>query len=279
MNASTAYTPKQALALDTPEGYDKSGGAITAEYAKHCISRCLPFGADSIILDNACGTGAITDAIIASEPPSSIQLNLADKSPAYTAFCQAKYANIQLSIGTYTMPSEALRIAYGSLTHSFNNFGIFMTTNSGRDGASEIYRTLEPGGIAVTTCWESLTWLGPAKAVHERTRPGAPWPNPVVSWSDGNHLVGILKEAGFSNVELRTEEVWAKTRDLRSWAEQSWAILGGPPTGGWKEGDEEKWDEAVDIFVEELRKADGFKEMDDGEIRMRCSAHIVTAVR
>lgn len=88
-----------------------------------------------------------------------------------------------------------------------------------------------------------------------------------------------MKEAGFKqeNVSVETSEAWAKTSDLRDWAEKSWAFLGGV-AGGWREGDEEKWDQAVDTMVEALMEQEGTKKVGD-EVWMRASQWVVIATK
>jgi hypothetical protein len=163
-------------------------------------------------------------------------------------------------------------------THSITNIGIFFTSSFGLDGAREIYRTLQPSGIAVANCWEDVTWFLPLKLTHDATRNNAPYPAPPIGWSDGKQIQKIMKEAGFKEGDMRVErsEAWAKTSDLRGWAEKSWAYLGG--IGTWREGDEKVWDEAVDWLVGLLRaKGEGDVKVVEGETWLRASQWVVIA--
>lgn len=115
--------------------------------------------------------------------------------------------------------------------------------------------------------------------VQAATRPNASFALPPVSWADGQQIQKIMREAGFAPEKMRVEasEAWAKTRDLRGWAEKTWAFLGGLPAG-WQQGDEEKWDQSVDLFVEALLAQEGTKKVGE-EVWMRASQWVVVATK
>lgn len=85
-----------------------------------------------------------------------------------------------------------------------------------------------------------------------------------------------MVEAGFREEELRVEqsEAWAKTGDLRDWAEKAWAFLGGQ--GGWHEGDEGRWEEAVELLAKLLLEHSGTKRVGE-EVWMKASQWVVVA--
>ena len=95
-------------------------------------------------------------------------------------------------------------------------------------------------------------------------------------WNDGQQIQKVMAAAGFAAEKTRVEksEAWARTRDLRTWAEQSWAFLGG--LGGWIETDESRWDEAVELLVEFMLKSPETKTV-DGEVWMKASQWVVIA--
>ena len=77
-------------------------------------------------------------------------------------------------------------------------------------------------------------------------------------------------------MRVEKSEAWAKTSDLRDWAEKSWAYLGG--IGGWAEMDGERWDEAVDLLVKYLWEQEGTKRVGE-EVWMRASQWVVIATK
>ena len=61
---------------------------------------------------------------------------------------------------------------------------------------------------------------------------------------------------------------------MRSWAEKSWAYLGG--IAGWFGGDTDKWDEAVDLLAKLLLEQPGTK-IEGDEVWMKASQWVVVA--
>jgi ubiquinone/menaquinone biosynthesis C-methylase UbiE len=274
------FTPKQAQAIlaNAVDVYEKTGGIVTAQFAEECIKLALPITKDSIIHDNACGPGTITRKIMASSPPTSINIVATDSNPAFLSHVRAAVIANKWPVEVQYMHSEALDLPNNHFTHSFTNIAIFMMGSSGLDGATEIYRTLKPGGVAVANCWQSFTWLEPIRAVHLATRSSdRPFRAPPVTWADGKQLHEVMLHAGFreEDITMSTSEASAVAKDLRAWAELTWAYLGG--LQGWAQEDEDHWDEAVTMLEEKLREALGTTMDKDGVVRMKASQHVLVA--
>ncbi|KAF1829687.1 S-adenosyl-L-methionine-dependent methyltransferase [Decorospora gaudefroyi] len=283
MAFNTQHQPKQAAALLEGDGkvsvYEATGGAVTAQFAANNLSLLDPIPPDSIVHDNCCGAGTVSRLILTSNPPhSNIKIHATDIDQKFLDVLQADVLKNSWPIEVSNQRSEALPFRADSFTHSITNIGIFFTSSAGLDGTKEIRRTLQTGGTAVVNCWETITWLLPLKLVHEALRPGKPYPAPPLLWNDGKQIKKVMLEAGFEMEEMRVEksEAWARTSDIRDWAEKTWAFLGG--LGGWTETDEERWDEAVDLLVEHLLAQPGTKTV-DGEVWMRASQWIVIATK
>jgi hypothetical protein len=58
-----------------------------------------------------------------------------------------------------------------------------------------------------------------------------------------------------------------------------WSFIGGTTAAGWIESDEERWDEAIAIIKDELRKTDGFTELEDGKMILKFVANIAVATK
>jgi ubiquinone/menaquinone biosynthesis C-methylase UbiE len=280
MAAPTTNMPKQAQALVSGPGkvtvYNATGRPVTTQFAVHNITLIPSISSGSIIHDNASGSGIVSRAILSSPTtPSDITLHATDTDQLFLNDLSASVKQDSLPIAVSNQAMEHLSFADNYFTHSITNIGIFFATSSGLDGAREVYRTLQPNGIAVVNCWKDITWLAPFMRAHMTTRPNMPLAPPPVSWADGQQLQKIMVEAGFKeDMRVETSEAWAKTSDLRGWAEKTWALLGGMK--GWQESDEERWDEAVDVFVEGLLAAEGTKKV-GGEVWMRASQWVVVA--
>ncbi|KAF2004244.1 S-adenosyl-L-methionine-dependent methyltransferase [Amniculicola lignicola CBS 123094] len=254
--------------------YEACAGTVTAKFVEHNITHLPPIPAGSVIHDNACGSGTVTRVILAASPPD-ITISATDIDQPFLDALQEDVTTNSWPVQVSNQKSEATSFPDEHFSHSITNIAIFFTSATGLDGAKEVYRTLKPGGYAIVNCWESITWFFPIKLVSEATR-GKPFVAPPINWSDGVQIQKIMVEAGFDPEKMKvgTSEAWARTSDLRSWAEKAWAYLAG--IGGWQESDEEKWDEAVDMLVEKLRAAPGTKVV-DGETWMRASQWWVVA--
>jgi ubiquinone/menaquinone biosynthesis C-methylase UbiE len=274
------FLPKQAKAFLDGQNkvttYEETGGKVTAEFASHVLTLIPPIPAGSIIHDNTSGAGTVSRKILATTP--DVKIYATDNDQPFLDVLQKDVDANSWPIEVSNQDSNALSFPDETFTHSITNIGIFFTGSAGLDGAKEIYRTLKPGGIAVVNCWQSVTWLFPIVAVHKVLRPGKPFPAPTINWSDGVQIQKIMKEAGFAeeNTRVETSEAWAKTSDLRAWAEKTWAFLAG--IGVWQESDEERWDEAVDLMVEKLKESQGVKIV-EGETWLKASEWVVVATK
>ena len=283
MNISTVNPPPQAQELLSPikkvSTYETTGGLVTAQFAAHNLSLIPIIPAGSIIHDNACGSGTITRLILTSpSAPNDLKIHATDIDPPFISALSNTVAEHNWPVSVSNQKSEALSFADNTFTHSLTNIAIFFTSSAGLDGAKEIYRTLQPGGIAVVNCWAHVTWLFPVKTVHETIRPGKPFPTPVVAWHDGQHIQKVMRDAGFKEEDMKIErsDAWAvvKRDGLREWAEKSWAYLGG--IAGWFDGDEETWDQAVDKLVDLLLVQPGTT-FEGDEVKMKASQWVVVA--
>ncbi|KAI4617558.1 uncharacterized protein J4E87_008194 [Alternaria ethzedia] len=282
MTSSSPHQPSQVAALlegqRKVDVYEATGGAVTSQFAAHNLSLLPSMPPNAIIHDNACGAGTVSRKILSSDIPSGLRIHATDIDQVFLDALQSDVQKNSWPIDVSNQRSENLSFPDDHFTHSINNTGIFFTSSAGLDGAKEIYRTLQPGGTAVVNCWEDVTWLPPFALVHQALRPEKPYPAPPIFWKDGQQIQKVMLEAGFSRANMRVEksEAWAKTSDLRDWAEKSWAYLGG--IGGWAETDSERWDEAVDLLVKHLLEQEGTKRV-GGEVWMRASQWAVIATK
>jgi SAM-dependent methyltransferase len=283
MNISTQNVPAQAQAfltgLTKVSTYEETGGKVTAEFAAHNLSLLPPIAPNSIIHDNACGFGTVSRVLLSSATdPTSIKIHATDIDEPFLSALRADTEKNNWPIEVSTQKSEETNFPADHFDYSFTNVAIFFTSSAGLDGAREIYRTLRPGGTAVANCWKHVTWLAPIKAVHDATRPGKPFPTPVVAWHDGQQIQKVMLEAGFGKQDIRLEssDAWAKVPkdELRGWAEKVWAYLGG--IAGWQDQDTDKWDEAVDLLAKLVIEQPGTK-IEGDEVWMKASQWVVIA--
>lgn len=114
---------------------------------------------------------------------------------------------------------------------------------------------------------------------HWRTRGrDGPMPTllPLESFQE-EHLRKSLEAGGFqsSNLSCSDRDCYLSIPDLRRWAQLAWSYLGTLPSG-WSQNDEDKWNEAIDDIVEQLKSGDGISKVGD-ETVMKMRACVAVA--
>jgi ubiquinone/menaquinone biosynthesis C-methylase UbiE len=86
------FVPKQALKFDGALLQELQGNVSDA-IARNLLREDLPpIAPSSVVHDNECGYGAVTMAIMDSNPFDGIQVHATDVNPKFTAQLQAKLA-------------------------------------------------------------------------------------------------------------------------------------------------------------------------------------------
>ena len=199
--------------------YEASLGGCTRELARYLIETAPPFDSDSHVLDSACGTGIVAQEILfkqyaaAKTPP---KISCTDGAAAMIDLARATCNTIidankgtdSADMSFDTMPGEDLRFPDNHFTHSFTNQGILFFKDAAK-GASEIHRTLKPGGTAIVTSWKELGYVPIIQAAQKVVTPDAPpFKIPISEqWFEAAHLEKTLRDAGFAGVEVREKEV------------------------------------------------------------------------
>lgn len=124
--------------------------------------------------------------------------------------------------------------------------------------AKEIYRTLQPGGTATALVWSSMPHVSVLQEAHWKTRgKDAPMPEllPCEKPFTMDDLADNLKAGGFKGVEAHKLDIKIRMQDLEHWAQLAWSYLGGlSGAAKWSKQDEEKWDEAIEMIIEGIKK-------------------------
>lgn len=181
----------------TADKYEATTGGATRELAQHAISfiaNLKPLTSDSKILDNACGTGIVTDIILKSGiQPEIHAIDVAEKMVSIARDRFSSYLNVHAAV----MPGEELSFPDNTFTHSITNLGLMYFTNAGK-GAQEIARTLHPDGVAVVTGWTMMEHIKIIQEVQAQIRPDdTPFKPPVPDiWLDPEHTKAVLSDVG-----------------------------------------------------------------------------------
>ncbi|EPE28413.1 S-adenosyl-L-methionine-dependent methyltransferase [Glarea lozoyensis ATCC 20868] len=274
---TTPFKPKQALDFDGALLQELQGD-ISEAIAGKLIKELPPLKKSSVVHDNGCGYGAVTIALMETELPADIQVQATDINPMFLTQLQAKLKqNPTWPVKAESMDAQKLTFADNTFDLSISNF-LFAGLTDDVAAASHILRTLKPGATGVIAVWKDMPWHAALEKAHHKTR-GDDEPLPPFlskAWHKKEKLEQVVQEAGWKNVNFLEMDAYLKLGvDLRRWATIAWTFL-ATPVGGWKQRDEDKWDEALDCIVEELRNSQERK-VEGGVHMIRMVANIATA--
>ncbi|KAL4880322.1 S-adenosyl-L-methionine-dependent methyltransferase [Aspergillus karnatakaensis] len=247
--------------------YERLTGGCTREVAQYILFLNPKVTSSSVVLDNACGTGIITEEIINlfPDPASLPQVYAADFAPTMISNLttkatrngwipdpntgterEEKKLNVILNISVQN--AEELQYEDNTFTHSYTNLG-FPFFPDGVKAAGQVYRTLSPGGTAFVTTWKKLGYLRPIHQAQLAVRPEAtPWEVPMPrEWMTREKLVGVLEGGGFERgkIEVFEKVVGYRGEDLDDLMDILKTAFLRLVTEGWSEGEKERWVEEV----------------------------------
>ncbi|KAH6839642.1 S-adenosyl-L-methionine-dependent methyltransferase [Chaetomium sp. MPI-CAGE-AT-0009] len=235
----------------TAANYEAITGGGTRELAEHAISLIAglkPLTSESKILDNACGTGIVTDVILQSGiHPEIHAVDCAESMVSIARGRFSSHPNVQAAV----MPGEELSFPDDTFTHSITNLGLMFFTDADK-GAKEIARTLHPDGVAVVTGW---TMRAPFKLIQEvqaQIRPDDPsFKQPVPDiWLDPEHTKAVLLGAGLDVHASTTAEVHMGVETADGVADLL-TRFGSRTFASWSEEEKEKAAGVIKKLVQE----------------------------
>ncbi|KAK7741068.1 hypothetical protein SLS62_010926, partial [Diatrype stigma] len=255
--------------------FDIIGADETKAIAQYEMALIPPIPSDAVVHDIACGLGPVTESILATgaRPREIIATDLAP--PMTSLYNNVAEAHSWPSRAT-VMDCQKLHFPDGHFTHNFLSFGLPIIADPTK-AASELYRTLQPGGTCVTAFWLQI----PQGENAQETRAAIWGPDahlamePRPRHKDRDYLRELLVGAGFKfeDVELHEKSAFLPVKDLHEFARAIWSAI-GQPRGGWTQEDEERWDEAVDKYKELLQQKRGFHVGTGGKVTLEAIAQV-----
>ncbi|KAJ4315646.1 hypothetical protein N0V94_005843 [Neodidymelliopsis sp. IMI 364377] len=285
--SNSTFVPKQALA-PTPQLYDELVGDSMTNLANITVNELALIEKDSVILDNGCGTGAGTAAIVesvSSDVLSTLSFKGIDNNAAFLEIHKQNTAENQWPAETIMADAQDLTsiISDSIITHIIGTAFLFVLGEDGIPAMKEMIRVLKKGGIGILNSWAYVPTLDPVRIASCVTRPqGTPEiRGGLDEWSKPEFLKSKIMEAGFAmeNITTVQREVYCHTTELDHYANMLWSFIGGTTSMGWLESDETNWDQAIDILKSELLKTEGSELLKDGRVKLRFVANIAVATK
>ncbi|KAM0548094.1 hypothetical protein ACHAPJ_010152 [Fusarium lateritium] len=279
---SSNFMPKQITKYEAAHLTELQGN-VSETVIDFTLDLMPPFRESDTIHDNACGAGAVSEAIMTriSSTTNTIHIDATDINPQFIAGCKQLAQHSDWPLDAQVMDAKHLGFPDNRFSHSFTFFALHCIGDA-TAAAKEVYRTLKVGGVAATSVWVSMPHSDAIKHAHWRTR-GKDCPLPVLL-EDDDFLQEDLKKAlqggGFDDNKMKFYEkvAYITIPDLRRWTQLAWSYL-GVLSSGWLEDDEAHWDEALDDIFEQLNGAPGISRNEKGEAVMKFVACIAIVTK
>ncbi|EWG40793.1 hypothetical protein FVEG_03067 [Fusarium verticillioides 7600] len=228
------------------------------------IQATKPITKDSAIHDNAAGPGiaalVVVDRLAADDVP---RILVTDNVPPMVQAARESFTSFP-QIEAKVLDSQNLEgIPDERFTHSILNFSVYTLADPVK-GVQEIYRTLQPGGLAVISCWKRF---GVGELIHAAqaiVRPDlAPLKMPHPEFFEPGVLENTTIKAGFdsSKFKLVEDSIVVSGTELEDGLKKF--MLGDlmrPARAGYTDEEEKKWPEAVEeVLKKEVENHGGIK--------------------
>ncbi|CAI7601284.1 unnamed protein product [Penicillium glandicola] len=167
-----------------------------------------------IILDLACGTGVVSDALhdmLDSQPEESWELTCGDISTELTGHVKRKILDRKWENSTAkVVDAQDTQLPSGHYTHVFAALA-FTSFPDTYAAMKEVMRVLQPGGTLTISTWQRTEWLAIVEAAVATIPADLPFPttkefmscmNP--GWDSEDYVQSRFEEAGFQKVHVTT---------------------------------------------------------------------------
>eukprot|EP01117_Protostelium_nocturnum_P002885 TRINITY_DN13807_c0_g1_i1.p1 TRINITY_DN13807_c0_g1~~TRINITY_DN13807_c0_g1_i1.p1 ORF type:complete len:275 (+),score=90.16 TRINITY_DN13807_c0_g1_i1:147-971(+) len=238
------------------EEYEESTNDVTRRLGIRAIEM-IKIHDGAVILDNACGSGIITEEILNINP--NVRIYATDFSGEMVSMVKRKSEkNGWKNVEAQVQNSQDLKFEDNFFDISITNFGLMFSEED--DSLSHIHRTLKPGGKAVVTTWlEGNFALGleVAKRIAGRdVEPKGKFAEILKNgWSRPDWIKESFKRVGFSDVEITIREDLSVIKgkflnQVKMWKEAL--------TSEFTQEQKDSWESEWNKTVEEM-KANGTK--------------------
>ncbi|EWC47452.1 hypothetical protein DRE_00420 [Drechslerella stenobrocha 248] len=274
---SSQTSEMAAIAANFPgaEAYEKLTGGWPARISKTIISELpLPITADSVILDNCCGSGAITTAAVnfCQEKGFMAKIHATDLSPGMAGHVASLHKDVP-EVQAVPMDAQELKFPDNTFTHVICAFGVFFCPDYDL-GYREMYRVAAPGSVTVITSWKIVGWEPTINYIIQKIRPGQKafrLPAPP-GFQDKDWVKERMEKAGWKNVAVR--EIPDYTRAQGDIASGMFPLIQSV-IEGWTDEEKQRF---VGLF-DEAAEACGVEKFPDGWWKIEMVALAATGTK
>lgn len=227
------------------------------------IKAIRPINKDSAVHDNAAGAGVVATALINFDDDDlEAEVLVTDRDLELVKAAEAclfDWPNVRF------MEADAhnlAMVAENSISHSILNFSVH-TLDNPLQALKEMYRTLQPGGIAVITTWKRYGTADVIHAAQALIRPDLPamkFPRPELMKEGA--LEQLVVEAGFrpSDMQSSQKSILTNGIDLERLKTHLLGEFTASARDGWTEEEKKRWPDALEQAARnELRSYHGVR--------------------
>ncbi|KAI9731228.1 MAG: hypothetical protein M1834_005421 [Cirrosporium novae-zelandiae] len=248
--------------------YERMTGNCTRLIAAEMISTITPpITSSSHVLDNACGPGIVSEQVKLVHRDTKIMAT--DLSSAMIEEVQQRvksqgWSNVRTE--TLDIRSLSSSLPVDIFTHVLTNLGLPIPNDPdyGLKAVREMFRVLQPGGVAMVSTWADRVWPNAFLNTARTIRPHELPHNSLgldIKFMRGSWLMEMLENAGFgNNVEVRPFVTYTSARSLDELVENM-MLAKGMFFPGYSDQELQR---AKSLLREELQKTRTFEKVDGG---------------
>ena len=267
--------------------YENRIGQATRAVAAHLPALLPDFPSTTpVILDDACGTGAVTFEVLKQLPRVHVYATDASKD-----MIALMHAQVQASLAAYphvednlvsavVMDAEALDFPAATFNAAIMNFGVHFLPDPVL-GLSQMHRVLQPNGTALVTVWSEIGFLPILWEVQRRVAPQIPVETIAVleRWFDDGFFIDQMTEGGFVVASLQKLEVALAGEGLKELCDVLVQNFSGLVGSSWNEQEKARLGKVTMEVLKDRGEALGVIDMGGQTLGVKMVASIATGVK
>ncbi|KIX96313.1 uncharacterized protein Z520_08091 [Fonsecaea multimorphosa CBS 102226] len=271
--------------------YAESAEKMTGHFAGLLIEQSklneVPDDKDLIVLDQACGTGIVSEHLVRAlnkSQQANLDLTCADFADSMVTFAGQRIRTLDVK-SAHAIKADAMdtKLPSDKFTHVLLNFGP-MIFSDWKVGMAELHRILQPGGTLAMSSWMRLGWPDDIRNAFATDPEIPPLPsskalcelvNSNGRWSDAAWIRDSVVQSGFVDVNVREVPNTSILSGVDKLIPMMTGMLGMVQQRTWTAEQRERYkDRATNAVISYMKQKYG-----NGEIKWDWIAILTTAKR